>query len=191
MPAGVQWRENGLLDRQDQSQLLTAAQHREAEGLLELAEMLSRLQLRASNGPVAPATGRRRSRFGWRQTGGRGRPGRSPPERLRTSIPWFRASLFFKEGRGANTRNDAKGRNPERRCLPCFASSCYTPSMSAVELALEKVKHLDETSARQLLAWFRARADPATAGCALWRSRDARLRAALSGSGPIHRRMDV
>ena len=30
------------------------------------------------------------------------------------------------------------------------------PSMSAVELAIEKVKHLDETHAQQLLAWLQA-----------------------------------
>ena len=37
--------------------------------------------------------------------------------------------------------------------------------MSAVELAIEKVKHLDEDHARQLLAWLQAH-EPATPVCA-------------------------
>ena len=37
--------------------------------------------------------------------------------------------------------------------------------MSAVELAIEKVKHLDETHARQLLAWLQAH-EQATPACA-------------------------
>jgi len=52
--AGVQRRLKELLDRQDGGQALTAAERREAEGLVELAEMLSLLKLRASKpGPVA------------------------------------------------------------------------------------------------------------------------------------------
>lgn len=35
--------------------------------------------------------------------------------------------------------------------------------MSAVELALEKVKHLDESHARQLLAWLQAQEHAASA----------------------------
>jgi hypothetical protein len=50
----VQRRLKELLDRQDGGQALTAAERREAEGLVELAEMLSLLKLRASKpGPVA------------------------------------------------------------------------------------------------------------------------------------------
>ena len=48
LPAGVQRRLNELLDRQDQGTPLTAAERREAEGLVELAEMLSLLKLRAA-----------------------------------------------------------------------------------------------------------------------------------------------
>lgn len=48
LPAGVQHRLHELLDRQDQGTPLTAAQRREAEGLVDLAEMLSLLKLRAS-----------------------------------------------------------------------------------------------------------------------------------------------
>jgi hypothetical protein len=48
LPAGVQRRLNELLDRQDRGTPLTAAERGEAEGLVELAEMLSLLKLRAS-----------------------------------------------------------------------------------------------------------------------------------------------
>ena len=48
LPAGVQRRLNELLDRQDHGTPLTAAERGEAEGLVELAEMLSLLKLRAS-----------------------------------------------------------------------------------------------------------------------------------------------
>jgi len=48
LPAGVQRRLKVLLDRQDAGQALTAAERREAEGLVELAEMLSLLKLRAT-----------------------------------------------------------------------------------------------------------------------------------------------
>lgn len=54
LTAGVQRRLKELLDRQDSGQALTAAERREAEGLVELAEMLSLLKLRAAKpGPVA------------------------------------------------------------------------------------------------------------------------------------------
>ena len=54
LPAGVQRRLKELLDRQDGGQALTAAERREAGGLVELAEMLSLLKLRAAKtGPVA------------------------------------------------------------------------------------------------------------------------------------------
>ncbi len=55
LPAGVQRRLNELLDRQDQGTPLTAAERREAEGLVELAEMLSLLKLRASGAQTAAA----------------------------------------------------------------------------------------------------------------------------------------
>ena len=48
LPVGVQRRLGDLLDRQDRGQSLTAAERREAEGLVELAEMLSLLQLRVA-----------------------------------------------------------------------------------------------------------------------------------------------
>ena len=48
LPAGVQHRLDDLLDRQDQGHRLTAAETSEAEGLVDLAEMLSLLRLRAS-----------------------------------------------------------------------------------------------------------------------------------------------
>lgn len=44
LPTGVQRRLNELLDRQDQGQALTAAERREADGLVELAVMLSLLK---------------------------------------------------------------------------------------------------------------------------------------------------
>lgn len=54
LPAGVQRRLSELLDRQDQGTSLTAAERSEAEGLVELAEMLSLLKLRATR-PAAAA----------------------------------------------------------------------------------------------------------------------------------------
>lgn len=58
LPAGVQQRLQELLDRQDQGNNLTPAERQEAEGLVELAEMLSLLQLRArrvtQRGPHSP-----------------------------------------------------------------------------------------------------------------------------------------
>lgn len=47
LPAGVNRRLQALLDRQDAGQKLTTAERTEAEGLVELAEMLSLLRLRA------------------------------------------------------------------------------------------------------------------------------------------------
>ncbi len=47
LPNGLQARLEHLLDRQDAGEGLTADERREAEGLVELAEFLSLLQLRA------------------------------------------------------------------------------------------------------------------------------------------------
>ncbi len=47
LPKGVDERLQGLLDRQDHGEALTASERKEAEGLVELAEMLSLLRLRA------------------------------------------------------------------------------------------------------------------------------------------------
>jgi hypothetical protein len=47
LPTGVNDRLQALLDRQDRGETLTALEHREAEGLVELAELLSLLSLRA------------------------------------------------------------------------------------------------------------------------------------------------
>ncbi len=55
LPAGVQRRLNELRDRQDQGKPLTAAERREAEGLVEVSEMLSLLKLRASGARAAAA----------------------------------------------------------------------------------------------------------------------------------------
>lgn len=46
LPPGVNERLQKLLDRQDQGQPLTAAERSEAEGLVNLAELLSLLRLR-------------------------------------------------------------------------------------------------------------------------------------------------
>lgn len=46
LPAGVHDRLQELLDRQDRGEVLSAAERAEAEGLVNLAEMLSLLQLR-------------------------------------------------------------------------------------------------------------------------------------------------
>jgi hypothetical protein len=46
LPAGVHDRLQDLLDRQDRGEVLTVAEQAEAEGLVNLAEMLSLLQLR-------------------------------------------------------------------------------------------------------------------------------------------------
>lgn len=47
LPGGVQHRLDELLDRQDKGVKLTAQERREAEGLVEMAEWLSLLKLRA------------------------------------------------------------------------------------------------------------------------------------------------
>ena len=48
LPTGVQRRLNELLDRQDSGVKLTPPERREAEGLVDLAEMLSLLKARTS-----------------------------------------------------------------------------------------------------------------------------------------------
>ena len=55
LPTGVQRRLNDLLDRQDQGKPLTASERSEAEGLVEVSEMLSLLKLRASGARAAAA----------------------------------------------------------------------------------------------------------------------------------------
>jgi hypothetical protein len=47
LPSGVQERLQELLDRQDGGRTLTPAERREAEGLADLADLLSLLRLRA------------------------------------------------------------------------------------------------------------------------------------------------
>ncbi len=47
LPPGVDARLTWLLDRQDRGSHLTDAERREAEGLVELAELLTLLRLRA------------------------------------------------------------------------------------------------------------------------------------------------
>jgi len=47
LPEGVNARLQELLDRQDPGETLTAGERKEAEGLVELAELLSLLRLRA------------------------------------------------------------------------------------------------------------------------------------------------
>jgi hypothetical protein len=48
LPIGVKARLASLLERQDQGESLTIAERKEAEGLVELAECLTLLKLRAS-----------------------------------------------------------------------------------------------------------------------------------------------
>ena len=48
LPVGVQRRLTKLLDQQDSGTVLTAAERREAEGLVEMAEFLSLLKLRTN-----------------------------------------------------------------------------------------------------------------------------------------------
>lgn len=48
LPQAVQARLTHLLDRQDEGHPLSEAEHQEAEGLVELAEFLSLLQLRST-----------------------------------------------------------------------------------------------------------------------------------------------
>jgi hypothetical protein len=47
LPEGVQERLTALLDKQDGGQVLTDSEHREAEGLVEIAGLLCLLRLRA------------------------------------------------------------------------------------------------------------------------------------------------
>lgn len=47
LPGGVQHRLQALLDKQDEGQPLTEAERHEADGLVNLAELLTLLQLRA------------------------------------------------------------------------------------------------------------------------------------------------
>jgi len=47
LPPGVDERLQDLLDRQDRGETLTASERKEAEGLVDLAEILSPLSLRA------------------------------------------------------------------------------------------------------------------------------------------------
>ena len=47
LPPGVKQRLGTLLDRQDQGEVLTSEERMEAEGLVDLAELLSLLKLRA------------------------------------------------------------------------------------------------------------------------------------------------
>lgn len=47
LPKSVNNRLQSLLDRQDKGEKLTTAERKEAEGLVELAEMLSLLRLKA------------------------------------------------------------------------------------------------------------------------------------------------
>ena len=51
LPQAVQARLQFLLDRQDEGHILSQSERQEAEGLVELAEFLSLLQLR-SNGAI-------------------------------------------------------------------------------------------------------------------------------------------
>ena len=55
LPAGVEARLRELLDRQDRGATLSAAERREAEGLVDLAELLSLLRLRAERAGRDPA----------------------------------------------------------------------------------------------------------------------------------------
>lgn len=51
LPAAVEKRLQTLLDRQDMGEDLTAAERKEAEGLVELAEFLSLLKLKSQQLP--------------------------------------------------------------------------------------------------------------------------------------------
>jgi hypothetical protein len=52
LPRGVEARLQWLLDRQDQGTALTKAERSEAEGLVDLAESMTLLKLRASRSEV-------------------------------------------------------------------------------------------------------------------------------------------
>ena len=51
LPKGVQRRLQDLLDRQDRGETLSARERSEAEGLVNLAELLSMLRLRGERAP--------------------------------------------------------------------------------------------------------------------------------------------
>ena len=53
LPRGVDERLQGLLDRQDRGEELTLDERREAEGLVDVAELLSLLKLRAQRASSA------------------------------------------------------------------------------------------------------------------------------------------
>lgn len=53
LPRGVDERLQGLLDRQDRGEELTLDERREAEGLVNVAELLSLLKLRAQRASSA------------------------------------------------------------------------------------------------------------------------------------------
>ena len=55
LPGGVQQRLQELLDKQAAGEKLTAEEKREAEGLVELADLLSLLRLRAERTNGSPA----------------------------------------------------------------------------------------------------------------------------------------
>jgi hypothetical protein len=57
LPAGVQARLQKLLDHQDRGLALSPAEKQEAEGLVELAEFLSLLRLRAQRTERTPKNG--------------------------------------------------------------------------------------------------------------------------------------
>jgi hypothetical protein len=52
LPAAVGARLQSLLDRQDAGQALSSEERAEAEGLADLADLLSLLRLRAERGPA-------------------------------------------------------------------------------------------------------------------------------------------
>lgn len=54
LPRGLEARLQSLLDKQDAGEPLTAEERSEAEGLVELAEFLSLLQLRAQQASPPP-----------------------------------------------------------------------------------------------------------------------------------------
>jgi hypothetical protein len=54
LPAGVDRRLQALLDKQDRGELLTDDERAEAEGLVDLSEMLSLLRLRGERGKPSP-----------------------------------------------------------------------------------------------------------------------------------------
>ncbi len=54
LPDALHDRLQSLLDRQDAGEVLTAEEHGEAEGLVEMAEFLSLLQLRADRAARPP-----------------------------------------------------------------------------------------------------------------------------------------